>query len=109
MASPPRAILALSTAILVACVPKAFAQSPDDALPEGPAKAIVLRACTGCHQPTVIVSKPHSADEWDDIVGKMIGRGAQLTDAEQDEVITYLAQNFGPKPAAQAPGSQSGR
>lgn len=103
MASPSSRILALSTALLFACVPSAFAQGQTDALPEGPAKAVILRACSTCHQPTVIASTPHSADEWDEIVGKMVGLGAQLTDAEQDQVVAYLAQNFGPKPPAPAP------
>jgi hypothetical protein len=97
-----RALAGLTTAaILVAIGSPALAQEPTDVLPEAPAKAIVLRACTSCHQPTVIVSKPHTADEWDEIIGKMMARGAELTDAEQDQVIAYLAQNFGPR----APGS----
>jgi hypothetical protein len=101
MALPPRAPVVLTAAILFAIAATAFAQGPDNILPEAPAKAVILRACTSCHQPTVIVAKPHTADEWDEIVGKMIGRGAELTDAEQDQVISYFAKNFGPK----APGS----
>jgi hypothetical protein len=110
-----RALAGLTTAAILATIgAPALAQDPNDVLPAAPARAIVLRACTSCHQPTVIVSKPHTADEWDEIVGKMIGRGAELTDAEQDQVIAYLAQNFGPKapgaPAsAPAPGGGASR
>lgn len=96
-----RGTVALAAAILVVVAAPAFAQDPKEVLPEAPGKAVILRVCTGCHQPSVIVAKPHTADEWDEIVGKMIGRGAELTDAEQDQVISYLAQNFG----ARLPGS----
>ena len=96
-------VAAALAAVLVAFAAPTLAQDPNDLLPEAPAKAVILRACTSCHQPTVIVAKPHTADEWDDVVGKMIARGAELTDAEQDQVIAYLAKNFGPKtPAAPA-------
>lgn len=99
----PRVAAVVSAAVLLAWANPVSAQDPNDLLPEAPAKAVILRACTSCHQPTVIVAKPHTADEWDEIVGKMIGRGAELTDAEQDQVIGYLAKNFGPKaPAAPA-------
>ena len=72
---------------------------PNDVLPEAPAKAVVVRACSSCHQPAVIVAKPHTGAEWDELVGKMIDRGAQLTDAEQDQVIAYLTKFFAPPPA----------
>jgi len=109
---PHRTPTLLSVAILGAAVAPAFAQSPNDILPEAPAKAVILRACVSCHQPAVILAKTHTADEWDEIVGKMIGRGAELTDAEQDQVIAYLAQHFGPKasgPVPPAPGGGASR
>ena len=93
-------------ALLAMAAASAAAQSPNDPLPEGQGKGLVLRACSSCHQPAMIVSKRRTAQEWDEVIGKMVGRGAQLTDAEQDQVYAYLLQNFGPKPAE---ATQAGR
>ena len=81
--------------------------SDADALPKGPGKDLVLKACTACHALTMVTSKHATADEWSTTVNDMVNRGATLTDAEEDQVIDYLTKNF--KPAAsdrkQAPDS----
>ncbi len=112
MTLPPRATVVFAGAFLIAAGVPAFAQDPYAALPEAPAKAVIVRACSSCHQPTVVVARSHTAGEWDEIVGKMIGLGAELTDAEQDQVISYLSQNFGPKgpsTSTAAPGAAPSR
>ena len=73
----------------------------EDVLPDAPAKAVVLRACANCHQPAEIVAKRRTAEDWDAVIAKMVGRGAQLSEAEEEQVYTYLVANFGPeKPGA---------
>ena len=72
--------------------------SDADALPKGPGKDLVLKACTACHALTMVTSKRATADEWSTTVNDMVNRGASLTDAEEDQVIDYLSKNF--KPAA---------
>ena len=79
-----------------------LAAGPNDFLPEAPAKALVVRACTGCHQAPQIVTKRHTPEEWDGLLGKMVGRGAVLTEAEQDQVYDYLVAQFGPVPQTAA-------
>lgn len=79
----------------------AFA-APNDVLPESPAKAVVVRACTSCHQAPMVVAKRRTADQWDEVIGKMIDRGARMTEAEQDQVYDYLVRYFGPANAAPA-------
>lgn len=101
-----RAALGLGLAAL-ACALPALAQGPDDILPEAPAKALVVRACTACHQAPVVIAKRRTADEWDAMLGKMVDRGAMLTEDEQDQVYDYLVKHFGPEgapPAAPAEG-----
>jgi competence ComEA-like helix-hairpin-helix protein len=78
--------------------------------PDGPGKDIVKKACLSCHNASVIVTPPgRTGDEWADEVGKMIGRGAILSDDDADQVVDYLSNHFGPDfkgvPPA-APGSQ---
>lgn len=64
-------------------------------LPEGQGKAAVLTACTQCHGIDVIVRQPRSRDEWMDVVSRMVGNGAQLSDDDYNLVIEYLATDLG--------------
>lgn len=89
-------------ALLLSAAAPAVAAGPNDVLPEAPAKSLVVRACTTCHQAPTVVAKRRTADEWDEMVAKMVDRGAALTEAEQDQVYAYLVKNFGPAPAKTA-------
>src|SRR5438105_4387386 len=82
--------------LLLAALP-ALAQGPNDVLPEAPAKALVVKGRTACHQAPQIVAKRRTAEEWDEVIGKMVDRGAPLTEAEQDQVYDYMVKNFGPE------------
>jgi cytochrome c5 len=85
-----RDIAALTCALLLA--PHARA----DVLPAAPERALVVRTCAACHAPEVVVAKRHSADEWDEIIAKMVDRGAVATDDEQQQILSYLTKFFGP-------------
>jgi len=99
-----RASLALGAAVCsIGLFAPAFAQAPGDGLPDDPAKAVILSACTSCHDIGLITVKPRSADEWDTLIGKMVDRGAALTETEQQQVLAYLIKNLGVKPADPAP------
>ena len=63
-------------------------------LPEGPAKAIILRACDGCHRATEIPGYKHTRQEWIGTLDRMQKRGAPVKPEEVDTVIEYLAANF---------------
>jgi hypothetical protein len=80
----------------------ALAAGPNDLLPEAPAKAVVVRACTTCHQASQVVAKRHTAQEWEMLIGKMLSLGARLSDDEAEQVYDYLVKNFGPAPTAAA-------
>jgi len=99
-----RVCLAIGAAVLsLGVIAPAFAQAPADPLPDDPAKTVVTNACTGCHDLGLITVKPRAPDEWDTLIGKMIDRGASLTDAERQQVLAYLVKNLGVKPATDAP------
>jgi len=92
----------LAAVLLWAVAGQSQAQAPSDGLPEAPGKAVVVAGCSTCHSVTEVMTKRRTADEWDEVVGKMIDRGANLTDDQQDKIIAYLAANFGPAPPAAA-------
>ena len=72
------------------------ASAPAQELPKGQGMALVQSACTQCHGIDVIVSQPRSREEWTEVVSRMVGNGAQLSDEDYNQVIQYLAINLGP-------------
>ena len=71
-------------------------------LPDGPGKAIILKACTVCHDVQQATSKRGTADDWTATVNDMLSKGADLSDDDAATVVQYLAAHFGP---ASNPGS----
>jgi mono/diheme cytochrome c family protein len=83
-------VAAVATLAIATC---AHAQE----LPEGQGKALVRTACTQCHGVDVIVSQSRSREDWTEVVSRMVGNGAQLSDEDYNQVIQYLATYLGPR------------
>jgi hypothetical protein len=98
-------IWALAGAAALASAGAALSQDHAELLPEAPAKATVVAACTACHDATEITTRRMSANRWDTIVSKMIDLGAVVGDAERPQIVAYLAQNFAPAAPPPAPGA----
>ena len=64
-------------------------------LPPGTGRAEFQRICSGCHSTDRASSQRMSRTEWAAVVSDMVGRGAQGTSAELDNVVSYLSANFG--------------
>jgi hypothetical protein len=64
-------------------------------LPEGPGKAVTQRVCTACHDLEQVVEARMTKERWTDVVDDMVSRGATANKSEVDEIVTYLAANFG--------------
>ncbi|THD60203.1 hypothetical protein [Phenylobacterium sp.] len=98
----------LAVAVAAFClgaVGPVFAQAPEDALPAGPGKDVVVRICTSCHDASEFSAARHTPEEWDEVITKMQGAGADMTAEEQAAISAYLAKNL-PKaapPASPAP------
>ena len=74
----------------------ADAEAPE---PEAPAVgaegAELLEArCTKCHSLVRVHSAAKSADAWRSTVQRMVGKGAELADTEQEMLIEYLAITY---------------
>jgi cytochrome c5 len=78
--------------------------APDDAVlaafPPSPGRDVVVRACVPCHAPELVVAKRRTEDEWDRIIAAMIDRGAVADEDEQQRILEYLLELFGPAPEA---------
>ncbi len=100
-------IAAAVAALCLAVVGPVLAQAPDDPLPAGPGKDVVVRVCTACHDSTQFAYARLTPDQWDAEVTKMQGAGAEMTAEEQVAITAYLAKAF-PKAAPPAPSEPKG-
>ncbi len=64
------------------------------ALPPGPGRELVIRVCSSCHVPEVVVNQQLDPAGWKDVVNQMAGKGADATEVEFDEIVRYLAKAF---------------
>jgi competence ComEA-like helix-hairpin-helix protein len=78
-----------------------------ETLPDGPGKEIVIKKCLPCHNVRVTTARrgSGSADEWEQVVDKMVSQGAELSDDEIDLVVQYLSINYGPNSTSTHPAS----
>jgi mono/diheme cytochrome c family protein len=65
-------------------------------LPPGPGRALVLRACVGCHDLATTITQRKTMAEWRRSVDLMVRLGARLEAAEITSVADYLAAFLGP-------------
>jgi len=65
-----------------------------DTLPPGPGREMVAKACAQCHSADVVSAQRKSRADWADTVTQMVASGAQVSDADFDKVVTYLAASF---------------
>jgi competence protein ComEA len=94
-------LIGLVAAALLAGAAASQSQDKREMLPEAPGKDAVVRTCTACHDLSEItMTSRKSKDQWDVLVSKMSGLGAEVADADRPVIIDYLALNFGPAPAA---------
>jgi hypothetical protein len=50
--------------------------------------------CTKCHDLGRVEQAKKTEEEWKATVERMVGKGAQLSQAEQTLVIQYLAETY---------------
>lgn len=95
-------IAAAAAALCLGMVGPVLAQAPDDLLPAGPGKDVVVRVCTACHEAAQFAYARHTSEEWDNEIAKMQSAGAEMTAEEQVAISAYLAKNL-PNRAPAAP------
>jgi cytochrome c2 len=66
-------------------------------LPAGKGVEIARDKCLSCHESDLIVSQRLARQGWTREVDKMVRWGANVTGAEKEALIDYLAAHFGPK------------
>ena len=64
-------------------------------LAPGPGADVFQRVCVLCHPPDRIVSVRKTKSEWEEVLDKMITKGAQLNDDNYGSIEEYLLRNYG--------------
>jgi hypothetical protein len=75
----------------------ARAMAPDDDLPEGEGKKILVASCTSCHDLGEVTKFRGYYDrkQWRDIVVTMMEYGAAVDERQVDVLADYLTRNLG--------------
>ena len=94
-----RTLAAAATLCLGLAFP-VLAQSPNDALPDGPDKDVVVRNCTVCHDASQFSAARYSPEEWDNEINKMEGAGADISAEDHVAIAAYLGKYLPKTPPA---------
>jgi competence protein ComEA len=70
----------------------ASAQDPAAPFPQSDS---FLKVCSSCHDAERILSNRRTRTQWQEVIEKMIERGAEGTDSDFTAVEEYLVQHFG--------------
>ncbi len=57
--------------------------------------ALLEDRCSECHSTNKVKQAPRSKSDWESNVNRMIQKGANLSDAEKQALVDYLAQTYG--------------
>jgi putative heme-binding domain-containing protein len=76
-------------------------------LPDGKGKAEFVSSCTACHRTDMVTRLRKTPAEWRTIVDDMVSRGADGSKEDIDNIVLYLATNFGPDKSGAAAVTQS--
>lgn len=85
------------TALTLAAQQSAAATSAtQDPFPEATGKAALMKVCSNCHSAESVIQTFRTRQEWSEVIDQMARFGAEASDAEFDQILTYLSLHFSP-------------
>jgi quinoprotein glucose dehydrogenase len=90
---------AAATALSAQSTPAAGAGA-GQGLPPGPGRDLVAANCSTCHAIGLAVAKRQTAEEWRDVLQRMVEFGAALSQQDLAAIHGYLSANFAPTAVA---------
>jgi uncharacterized protein GlcG (DUF336 family) len=85
--------LLLVVSVLTAFAVSRSALAQNYLLPNAPGKAVIMNNCERCHSAVAILHK-RSPRQWNEIIGQMIARGANVNDQQRRVILAYLDKYF---------------
>ena len=67
-----------------------------DGFPETPGKTALLKVCGNCHGAETVIQSFRTHQEWSDVIDQMARFGAEASDQEFEQILTYLVKHFSP-------------
>jgi hypothetical protein len=86
-------VIGVAGAVLLGLVARGYAQT----LPEGPNKALDEKICGSCHDTEMVAVNGRSRENWNGTIDEMIGYGMQISAADREQLLDYLANYLPPK------------
>ena len=83
----------LTAVFLAACGSSSAGPTPTPAAAGSPA-ALLQDRCTACHSLQRVESAHKTQAGWEKTLRRMVGNGAQLSDAEFATLLAYLAETY---------------
>jgi competence ComEA-like helix-hairpin-helix protein len=89
--------LVTSTLITAAPVARTPTQEPSTnaSATDDPAAGLFVQMCVKCHDAARITAMRRTGTEWEEVIKKMIEKGAAGTEKDFENVYGYLLRNFG--------------
>jgi cytochrome c5 len=69
--------------------PSASAEQPEPA-----ALSLIRTRCTACHGVDQVFLQRKNEEDWRDTIQRMIDRGTDVTEEEQEVITQYLIENY---------------
>lgn len=69
----------------------------DTGFPDGPGKDALLKTCSRCHSPNLVMANRQNREGWENTITKMVSLGAVGTDEDFTDILDYLVKNFPPE------------
>jgi len=63
-------------------------------LPEGDGREVLESSCAGCHDLQTATKLRLTKSGWQELVARMVGLGATVSDAQTPKLVDYLSKNF---------------
>ena len=99
---------ALAASTLLAAVPSPPSTPPQQSggAANDPAAPLFTRMCATCHEAAKVTAVRRTSIEWEEMMNKMIERGAQGTEQEFETVFEYLVKYYGKVRINSAPADE---
>jgi competence ComEA-like helix-hairpin-helix protein len=87
--------LLLSTLLAAAPAGQSSGQQPAASAADDPANELFIQTCNRCHDAARITAVRRTKTEWEEIINKMIERGATGSEDDFQTVFGYLRRHYG--------------
>jgi mono/diheme cytochrome c family protein len=79
--------------------------SPAESAPTDPGVALIQGRCAMCHSADFVLQARKPKAAWRDLINEMVAKGAQVSDAEADQIQAYLEKNQSVPPPPEPAGA----